>query len=248
MNKTYVYIIVLATLLSLLGYTFLKNHNNNKAKQQTEFAIKNTQSITKIFLKDKESNQMLLEKTNNGWLLNNKFKANEQFVKEILEVFGSMYAFAPLAQVAQENAVKQMSIKSTRVEVFTTDKDKPTKVFYVGGVSPGKKGSNMLLEVNGKIDKKVQEIRLHGFEGFVSDRFFIDESLWRDKSLFNFHSNDIAEVSIKYYNQFSNQTFTLTNNNGSYTLQREEDFFTNDQLYPDLITSYLLGFGSKTVE
>lgn len=248
MNKTYIYIIVLAALLSFAGYTFLKKHRENLAKEVTAFGVKNTDEVTKITLKDKEGNTMLLEKNSVGWILNEKHKANEQFVKEILNVFGTMYTFAPLAQVAQENAIKQMSIKSTKVEVYLKGKDTPEKVFYVGGVSPGKKGTNMLLEVDGKIARQVQEVRLHGFEGYVTDRFYIDESLWRDKSLFNFHSNDIAEVSIKYYNNLSNQSFTLINNNGSFTLQREADFFTNENLHADLITSYLLGFGKKTVE
>jgi hypothetical protein len=61
-------------------------------------------------VKDKEGKQMLLEKTDEAWQLNQKYRANEQFVREILQVINTMYAFAPLANVAQENAIKQMSM------------------------------------------------------------------------------------------------------------------------------------------
>lgn len=248
MKKTYLYLAVLIVLMAVGGYNVYKNRTATKAKESADFSVKNTSEITRIFLKDKEAKEMLLEKTEDGWLLNQKYKANQQFVNELLDAFANMYAFAPLASVAQDNAVKQMSVKSTRVEVYTKDKSKPYKVFYVGGVSPSKKGTNMLLEIDGKVAGQVQEVRLPGLNGYITDRFYIDESLWRETLLFDFHSNDIQQVSIDYYGEKSYQSFTLSNQSGNYTLQTKDGKFENNQLYADLVTSYLLGFGKKTVE
>jgi 3-dehydroquinate dehydratase len=248
MKKTHIYIIVLAVLLVIGGVTFVVNYQEQKEKEAGDFTVKNVESVQKIFLKDKEGKTMLLQRDKDGWLLNEKFKANQQFVNELLEAISNAYAFAPLANSAQENAIKQMSIKSTRVEIYTSNLNKPEKVYYVGMVSPGKKGTNMLLEKDGNVAKKVYEVRLPGFNGYITERFYIDETLWRETMLFDLMPGYIREVKISYHGDRAGDSFTLTNDNGKFRLETADNVYEHALLNEEFTINYLMSFSKKTVE
>lgn len=248
MKKTYGYILILIVLLSIGAITIFKNIKEERQKDNRSFAVKNVHDITKIILKDKEGNTMLLTKADGYWILNNNYKARKQYVKELLDVITNIYAEKPLAKAAQQNAIKQMTIKSTRVEVYTKNQKKPSKVYYVGGVSPSKAGTNMILEIGGKPTEKVYEVKLPGFKGFVSDRFYINEELWRDMSLFDLLPNEIAEIKLEYLQEDSAQSYKLLQDNGVFTLVKGTENLENDTLYEQVVASYLLNFKQKTVE
>jgi hypothetical protein len=248
MKKTYGYIFILLILLGIGAVTIFKNIKAESQKEKSSFAVKNVHDITKIVLKDKEGNTMLLTKADGHWILNENFKARKQYVKELLDVITNIYAEKPLAKAAQQNAIKQMSIKSTRVEVYTNNQKKPKKIYYVGGVSPSKTGTNMILEIDGKPTEKVYEVKLPGFKGFVTDRFYIDENLWRDMSLFDLLPNEIAEVQLNYLQEDSAQSYKLMQENGNFKLLKGEEKLENDTLYEQVIASYLMNFKQKTVE
>lgn len=248
MKKTYGYILILLVLVAIGGVTIFKNIKEESQKDKSSFAVKNVQDITKIVLKDKEGNTLQLDKADEHWVLNENYKARKQFVKELLDVVTNIYAEKPLAKAAQQNAIKQMAIRSTKVEVYTNNKKIPKKVYYVGGVSPSKTGTNMILEIDGKPTEKVYEVKLPGFKGFVTDRFSINEDLWRDMSLFDLLPNEIAEVKLEYLQEDSAQSFKLVQDNGAYFLEKGFESLESDSLYEQMIANYLMNFKQKTVE
>jgi hypothetical protein len=248
MKRTHIYIIVLALLLIIAGITFIVNYQEQKARESNEFAVKNVTDITKIALKNKDGKTMLLTKDTEGWVLNQKYRAKEQYVNEMLDAITNIYTFAPLADVAQENAIKQMSIKSTKVEVYTKSQNSPVKVFYVGGVSPGKKGTNMLLEINGKVAKKVCEVRLPGFEGFITDRFYIDEDLWRETIIFDLMPAHIKEIEVNYFQDKTTDSYLLSQKNGVFELKTLSKSYPNEKLNQEFVVAYLLNFSKKSLE
>lgn len=248
MKKTYGYILILLILVLIGVGTIFKNINEEKQKDKSAFAVKNVQDITKIVLIDKELKTATLTKADNHWILNDTYKARKQYVKELLDAITNIYAEKPLTKAAQQNAIKEMTIKSTRVEVYTKNQKKPHKVYYVGGVSPSKKGTNMILEIDGKVTEKVYEVKLPGFKGFVTDRYTIDENTWRDMSLFDLLPNDILSVKIEYFNEDSTQSYTLNHENGKFSLTNGGEIFENDRLYEQVVADYLMNFKQKTFE
>ena len=61
-----VLVVVAIVLVSSNRYSTLENN-------ESSFAVKDTATITKVFIADKNDNEVLLSKTDKGWLLNNNY-------------------------------------------------------------------------------------------------------------------------------------------------------------------------------
>ena len=74
--------------ISLLLFTsliFLYGCKNENFKQK-DFAISDRYNVSKIIMKDKSGNSILLKKNNNSWTINNKYKVWQRQIDYTLKV------------------------------------------------------------------------------------------------------------------------------------------------------------------
>ena len=57
----------------LICYFFYDNYLNNKRELEKRFAIENIDEIEKIFLSDRKGTNLILNKTNDIWIINDTF-------------------------------------------------------------------------------------------------------------------------------------------------------------------------------
>ena len=179
---------------------------NNKYSSQTlrSFHIRDTASITKIFLVDKNNRSIMLDRKEGQWFVNGDMPARYDAVKLLLSTLYNMRVKMPVALSAQEQIFKNMAGRSVKVEVYAGKK--PIKIFYVGGVTQDNLGSYMLLE-----DSNVPYIiEIPGFRGFLSSRFSTDVINWRSNVLMAEDPESIKEVEIIIH----------SNPSGSFTLKQ----------------------------
>jgi len=159
--------------------------------------------------------QITLEKVNaGGWQVNGKFKARNDAIKNLLACMKEMEVKTPVAKSAVETVSKQLATSSTKVEIY--QKDKLAKVYYVGGDTQDGLGTFMLLTdpETGENSSLPFVMFIPGFNGFLSVRYFIEEDLWRDRSVFAFYPDQIASISVDYTRHLdSSFTISLTNSN-----------------------------------
>jgi len=87
--------------------------------------------------------------------------------------------------------VSNLAVKSIKVEIY--QKSKLIRTYYVGGPTKDQYGTYMLLE--GSSQPFVMYIK--GFKGYLTPRYFISESQWRDRLLFQYIFSEIASITVE---------------------------------------------------
>lgn len=247
MKKNKLALIIILALLVLAAFLFWGNKSTTYKKGVNDFAVKDTASITKVFLADKRNNSILLVKQADGsWQLNEKFPARQSGVNLLLETMKNLLPKYPVPLKAHDNIVAQMASRSIKVEVYQMvyrihfgeyinlfPHEKLTKVYYVGDPTSDNMGTFMLME--GADDPFV--VHLLGLRGYVGPRFSTLENDWRDHTIFKIKLADIQEVKMEIPAVPEN-SFEIVNKDGQMVLIRSID----QQVMPGYDTLKLLNF------
>ncbi len=227
--------LIIATVLVIIAAVavFTSDSYSTLNSKESDFSVLDTASVTKIFLADNNVNEVLLQRTKKGWLLNKKYPANTKAVNFLLETLRQIKVKSPVSKAEHNNVIKRMAGKSVKVEVyrhvprinlFNKIKlfyhDKRTKVFYVGDVTQNNLGTYMLMEGA----KHPYIVYIPGFRGFVSVRFSPKEDDWKSHVVFNEKLNDIKSVTLQN-NEKPEESFKVVVNDafGNYDVIRLSD-------------------------
>src|ERR1035437_7445319 len=176
-----------------------------------DFAVQDTSSITKIFMTTKEPSSVTLIREGPGqWTVNGKFAARNDAMNDLLETIKEVSVRTPVAKSAMDNVLKALATSSTKVEIYS--KDLLMKTYYVGSYTQDMAGTFMMVE-----NSKTPFVTfIPGFNGYLSTRYFTEEPLWRDRTIYNYYPDEIATISIEYpklkHHSFTinAKTFTVT--------------------------------------
>ncbi len=232
MKKKNIIIVLLLVVLAVAA-VLTGNHYSTLKEKESDFSVKDTASITRIFMADKGVNEVLLERTPQGWVLNKKFPANSKAVDFLLETLRKIKVKAPVSKAEHNNVVKRMAGIGIKVEIYQRVPrinlfnkiklfyhDKRTKVFYVGDVTQNNLGTYMLMEGA----ERPYVVYIPGFRGFVSVRFSPKPDDWKSHVVFSEKLGDIRSVSVEN-GKDSTQSFQVVVKNalGDYDLIRLSD-------------------------
>ena len=198
-----VFAVVAVLLVAGNRYSTLKN-------EESDFAVSDTSSITKIFIADKNVNSVTLERTESGWLLDGSYPTNQRNVEVLLETLKRVKVKAPVSLASHDNVIKRMATVGKKVEVYQMvyrinlfDKirlfkhEKLTKVFYVGDATQNNLGTYMLLEGA----EQPYIVYLPSFRGFLNTRFSPHPDDWKSHVIFNKTLANIKSISVKFGRQ-----------------------------------------------
>ena len=212
--------LVYLTLIIILGVFLIFlvfNKEKSTIKQELrDFAIKDTASIDQIFMVDKQNNKLLLEKKENGWIVNKKFVARQDAINTLLETLYGIEVKYPVPRSAQNNVVKQLSAKSVKVEIYSNNR--LIKTIYVGGPTQDQVGTYMLIE-NSTVPMVVY---IPGFNGYLTPRFYVNENQWKAPIIFKYKYTDIYSVTVEHPRE-PEKSFKAINNGNVYKLIRLSD-------------------------
>jgi len=229
-NKSLLIIAVLLAMVS--GFLLMQNHYTTLKVNESSFSIKDTASITKIFIADKNVNSVLLKRTDKGWVLNDEYDANNKIVNTLLSTMKRLKVKSPVSIASHDNVVSRLASIGKKVEVYQEvyridifgiklfKHEKLTKVFYVGDVTKDNLGTYMLVEGS----EQPYVVFLPGFRGFVSNRFspLLDD--WISHIVFKNTLADIKSIKI-YFAEDENMGFQVDVKDelGNYDLIRLSD-------------------------
>ena len=72
--------------LSIFGLYESSKNTKSTLKPNSDFAIENTEDISKIIITDERKNQIKLEKKDHYWALNDEFKARPDAIENIFDL------------------------------------------------------------------------------------------------------------------------------------------------------------------
>lgn len=197
MKKNILLFGILLVLTGLAWFLYSNKQDSTLHKRMSEFAVKDTAAITKIFLADKQNNTVLLERTSaSTWLVNQKYPVRMDVLKTLLETMHDVSIKSPLPKTVFETTVKLMAANSIKVEIYQGE-EKPVKVYYVGHPNQEHTGTYMLMDGA----KSPFITHIEGFRGFLSTRFFTSEYDWRSTEIFKYDLGEIASVRVENFNK-----------------------------------------------
>lgn len=200
-KNLYIIAAILAGAL-LLWYLSHRESNSGAADIFREFAITDTSRIQKIEISDVSGKTAVISRVagKRRWMLNGRYEAREDAVDLILKTIARTSVRGNVADAARDEMMKLIVTSAKRVAIYTTG-DEPEKIWYVGVATPDHTGTIMLLEIPDEGRGSEPYItHMEGFTGFLSTRFFTDESEWRYTGVFDYPNLDISRVQIEHLN------------------------------------------------
>lgn len=210
MKKNSIVIILILLVLAVAAIFVYRSKGKNSTidKEASDFGLKDTASVDKIFLADKEGKSVLLERKPSGWILNGKYNVRPDAIELLLYTVRMVEVKSPVSKTSRDNVIKIMAGKSTKIELYS--KGSKVKQYYVGHSTQDHTGTYMLL-TNPETDENYTEpfiTHIPGFDGFLTTRYFTDEIDWRDRLMLNYRPPQIKEIKLEL-NEMPDSSFVI---------------------------------------
>ena len=196
--------LLLTALFVLLGagaIYVLRQKNNVSGTQQSwdmDFAVKNTDDITKIFIADRSGRQATLERQEGHWMYNGQYKVRPTAIQTLLETISKVNILYIPPKAAEASMVKSLAAEGLTVEIYGKD-NKRLKRYYVGGVTNDERGTFMIMDGA----EQPYVVHVPSFIGQLRVRYLLDSDDWRDRTIFSEKPEEIQSVSVEYPQQKS---------------------------------------------
>lgn len=237
MKKTLIYLLLLAVLGAGLYMVF--NKEQGFSKKDSDFNIKDTANIGKIYLAAMDGKTILLERREDGtgWMVNKNDRALQSTVISLLATFHQQVGKNPVPASKHNGIVKALSVTGIKVEVYDRKGEK-IREFYVGGETRDYDGSYMLMA--GSETPFVVEIP--GFPGYLTSRYSTEFMDWKDRAIFLLKKEDIAKVSMVYPQEPLNSFVVYQDKGEKFTANVDPAISMNNELNQRRVSLYFTFF------
>ena len=216
MKSTRILIVLFAVLGSLTAwYLFTQKNDAGKTTLgwDRRIAVENIDDVHKIFLGRRDGETTTLLRTDDGWTVNDRYRANDNVMKNLLLAIEQVELQSQPARAALEPIVKDLATRGIYVQLFDKNGEQ-IKAYTVGGVTPDERGTYFILDGS----EQPYVMQLPFLEGGLRTRFALTGDKWRDKRLFRERPDDIVSVRVDYPKQRS-KSFELKRDGGDFTLE-----------------------------
>src|SRR5690606_35795379 len=104
MGKTVIFLF-LFVLLGFGVYFFVFKERDIFSKDEAAFQVKDTSGIYKIYMADKIGNTVMLSRSANGWMVDDKYPAGSFEVKTLLSTLAAQEASYPVPETKHNTVV-----------------------------------------------------------------------------------------------------------------------------------------------
>lgn len=241
MKKRNLFILTgLLVVLAGLAYYLItkKSTTSTLGKKESDFALEDTASVTRIFLADRDGNKVMLVSKHEKWLVNGKSLANQSRVNTLLETLPRIRIKSPVPLNARQNVIKDLATKGIKTEIYRGKA--LMKTYYVDGPTKDHLGTYMALETK---ELKPFIVHIPGWEGYLSTRFFTSVKEWQTKKVFPFNPLEIREVRIRYSGHPSSSFHLKVNGPENFEVRNlQKPVKKNTEPSPEAIKRYLVRF------
>ena len=201
MLKKYLFFLSCILIISF----FFSCKEKSTITNSDSFAISDTSIVTKIFLADRQGNTISLDKNNNEWIINNKYKVRKESIRILLETLNKIRIKRPVSLSAFDHIIRDLSTTGVKVEIYADDL-KPLKIYTIGNETKDQLGTYMILHSNSSQESITEPFIMHipGFNGYLAPRYgvqarILNEKTWRSRIIFD--NSSIKNIRLKYLNQ-----------------------------------------------
>lgn len=209
MKRTRLYTAILVVLIPIALWFWFRNPFKSFDDNPRNFSYNDTAALDVIFLADKDGNTCKLERRENGWIANQKYKCRSEAILNLLEAIKHLDVKMPVRKEMQPAIIKELSSGAVKVELYT--KGELVKQYYVGHEAEDGEGSYMLLTdlSSGKNFSEPYICWIPGFVGFLQPRYITNENEWRDRVVMNFTPPQIKQIQLNYGGAYADSSFQI---------------------------------------
>ncbi|MDR0970011.1 MAG: DUF4340 domain-containing protein [Lentimicrobiaceae bacterium] len=227
-NRT---LIITTIILAVVAVVLIWNNRylSTIDGEAADFRVYDTASVTKIYIANLDTDEVLLERQDKGWMLNNRYQASQEKINQMLGTMMRLQIRNPVSISSHNNVVSRLSSNGVKVEVYQIvprinlfeviklfPHEKCTKVYYVGDATKDNMGTYMLKEGA----DKAYVVYIPRMRGFLNTRYtpLVDD--WRDHTIFKEQLADIHSLKVEL-NDEPTESFIVENTGRHlYTLTR----------------------------
>lgn len=227
--------------LSLVVFAISCSPKNQsiQGEQAREFSVK-ASSVDEIYLFDQDGKKVHLKKEGSNWRLNDSYTARPDAIAQLLETMEYVKFRNPVAEKAHDNMVKNLISRHIKVEVFS--KGENIMSYLVGTQTQDGAGTFYLKEDTETGDKAERMVvcELPGFNGYLTPRYIIQESLWRNRSVFQYGNGEISKLTVNYPANLK-ESFSIEIKDGAVKLfdhEGKEESNVNDLAVKEYLLNY----------
>lgn len=194
-GKNIAYLLVLVVLVGVAAWLFSgRNETTTLAdrKMDYNFTVEDTAAVDKIVIADKTPQEVTLTRTDDGWMVDGKYRARKDAVEVLLMTLNRMEMRNFIPEKLQETVIKRMSVYGKDVEIYKNGE--LYKEFYVGTEAQDEMATYMMI----KGSDAPYAVHIPGFNGYLSSRFFSTPHLWRSRDVTYMDPRDIRSVTMTY--------------------------------------------------
>ena len=192
MKKNRLILIILFVLAIVAAWLWSTQRQGTLQVPLKNFAVQDTASISKIFMADRKGNTVLLERISTyQWKVNGKYTARPDGINTLLYTIKSVEVKSPVGKNLYNRVMTLMAGNSVKIEIYKGDEN--LKTYYVGHPTMDNLGTFMYLEGS----SKPFITYIPGFNGYLTSRYFTNETEWRDRSLLKLDPRKIQQVRVE---------------------------------------------------
>jgi len=242
MNKTLLWLVAL--LFVLLGlFWFLREQEaevKTAAYPDREFAIKDENSISRIFIADLKGRTMNLTRQSDGeWLINDTVGASVTIMDQVLYTLSKIRIDHIPPETMNKTIFESMSTSGIKIEAFDAEGQK-LRSLILGPSTQDERASYMMVEGQ----KQPYAMKVPGHTGTLRPLFDLRNiEEWRSRDWIAIKAEDITSVEVNYPRQ-TGSGFSIRRVGDSLQLNAESELVEISQQAPKqrLLESYLEGF------
>lgn len=202
-------------------------NGRKKATFKQNYNIEDVSAVTRIYLADKQDNEVLLTRSGDStWMVDNRYPANQPMIDLLLETLNTMRIRQQVNRNAIPNVIKDISARAIKVEVYARrslvnifglklfTRERRIATYYVGRETQDMMATYMFREG----DKVPYVIHIPGFRGFLTPRFVTEPLKWRSHNIVDLDVNAIARIQLEIP-AMPEENFAVVNNGAGFDLE-----------------------------
>lgn len=166
----------------------------------TKFAVKDPQKVLgRIFLVDRQNNQALFEKQEDGsWLYTNKvtgksYRPSQNAFDNMMEAIARIQARNRVPKISVESVKLGIAKIGVKVELYDEQNNR-MRTYYIGGPADASTGNFAIME--GSDIPYV--VNMRNFQGTLDTRFTARERSLRDKTILSIPPKQLKFLELEY--------------------------------------------------
>lgn len=240
MKRTILLLLVLL-LLGVLYFGYLKTEDKSSSIKikDREFVLKDQSQVAVITIDSRGRPPIHLSKTKDGWYVNNKQRANQRIVQNMLNTMERMaIKYIP---TKNENATALKRMEMHGIDLKTYDKSGELITDFTLGTNTNDEYGTYCLN-QGAEQSYVMSVPV--LEGGIRNFFTQSQEEMRDLNVFAFRPIDIREITVDY-NKDIKSSYTIERVGAKYKFTSGG---TEQEVNQNVVDAYVSDFKSMTSE